>query len=109
MSESYRSIKGPIYSALEALHETADAIRAITPVAATAAFGSDKGAAIPARLTLPVEDDRFEALCGKSGEIAAKLAFLPLTKTVPALDELDGSALERVRRHDGGALGVVLR
>jgi hypothetical protein len=89
MSEFYRSLKEPVYTALEVLHQTADAVKEITPVAATAAFASDKGAAVPTRLTLPVEDDRFDALCGKSGELAGKLAFLPL-KPVPALGELEG-------------------
>ncbi len=89
MSQLYDNFKDPVYTALEVLHEVADAVKSITPVAATAAFASEKGVAVPTRLTLPVEDDKFEALCGKSGELAAGLAFLPL-EPIPALGELKG-------------------
>jgi hypothetical protein len=89
MSDLYGSFKGPVYTALEALHQTAEMVQAITPVAATAAFASDEGGPVPTRLTLPLEDDRFDALCGKAGELAGSLAFLPLER-VPALGELEG-------------------
>jgi hypothetical protein len=89
MSQVYGKLKDPVYSALEVLHNVADAVKTVTPVAATAAFASENGIAVPTRLTLPVEDDEFEALCGRAGELAVGLAFLPLDP-VPALGELRG-------------------
>jgi hypothetical protein len=38
---------------------------------------------IPPRLTLPVEDDKFEYLCNKAGVIAGGLALLPIKPIIP--------------------------
>jgi hypothetical protein len=41
------------------------------------------GVALPARLTLPVEDDKFDYLCNKAGVIAGGLALLPMKPIIP--------------------------
>jgi hypothetical protein len=50
----------------------------------------------PARPDLPVEDDTFKKLCGKAGELAAKVALLPLESFVGRLgiDDLVGDFTE---------------
>lgn len=84
MNNTYQNLKNPVYTALEVLNTTANAVKTVTPLAATAVVASTKGVAVPTRLTLPVEDDRFEKLCEQAGRIAAKLALLPL-KPIPGI------------------------
>lgn len=95
MEEAYANVKPPVFTALEVLHDAADTVRDIAPVAASTLATSEvqqfsgsvvnKGIAAGSRLSLPVEDDSFDSLCGKGGQYATGLALLPFS---PILDKL---------------------
>ncbi|MEY4513568.1 MAG: hypothetical protein RLZZ450_5690 [Pseudomonadota bacterium] len=85
-----------IQNVIKVLHYTGDVVRIITPVGANLTvigkvagnYGQELlepvGAiAIPARLTLPVEDDQYSYLCGKAGTMASVLVMLPFEKVLP--------------------------
>lgn len=85
-----------IQNVIKVLHYTGDVVRVITPVGANLTvigkvagnYGQELldpvGAiAIPARLTLPVEDDEYSYLCGKAGTMAGVLVMLPFQKVLP--------------------------
>ncbi len=89
MKTAYSSAKEPIFNALEVLHDTADAVKTVAPVAATGLVASEESFAAPTRMSLPVEDDTFGRLCGEAGELSGALVFLPL-EPVPGLSEFRG-------------------
>jgi hypothetical protein len=79
------------------LHKAGKAVSVVVPIGSNARvlelamkqYGQRLGVAIPARLTLPVEDGKFEDLCAHAGELAGKIALFPLSPLLPKL-VLDG-------------------
>lgn len=83
MVSLYESAKEPIFSALEALHDVADAVADSAPAASDAVVQADieengevvrAGFAAPTASALPVEDDAYEELCRKAGEFPVDMA-----------------------------------
>ncbi len=80
----YSDLKDPVYNALKALHDAADAVREFTPAAAVALTVADieanatppdtHGVAFPTRNDLPVESDSFSNLCGRAATVPVKIA-----------------------------------
>lgn len=87
LQKTYEAAQPPIFRLLEVLHQTQRATKALVPLVATGSSiyetveyhaAADAGFALPGSLQLPVEPDEFSVLCGHGGDIAAKLALLPL-------------------------------
>lgn len=84
----YEWVEPVVMNALTALHQLQDAVRrAVPPVAVLGTMvevnshqrGPSKFAfAVPTRLTLPVEPDRYNVLCQKAGTEVARFAVQPL-------------------------------
>jgi hypothetical protein len=83
MASLYEEAKDPIFTALEALKDAADAIKAAAPAASDTVVQSDieenaaivlAGFASPTVEELPVEDDAYEELCRKAGEFPVQMA-----------------------------------
>jgi Putative Flp pilus-assembly TadE/G-like len=102
MSNTYDAVKPPVFQALEVLHHTADIVQGMVPDATEALVLAEVGAhgVLSAhglfwrpRTDLPVQDDGFDALCGKAGSYAADVVTAPLNK-IPGLGQLslDGVA-----------------
>jgi hypothetical protein len=96
MNSSYDAVKPPIFQALEVLHDTADTVKDIVPGATEALVLAEadahgvpaaRGVFWPARLTLPVQDDGFDTLCGKAGSYAAGVVTAPLN-AIPGIGRL---------------------
>jgi hypothetical protein len=88
----HQTLKDPVFSALKALRTTSRVVQKAVPVAAqgsvldlsreyapAVAFAF----AIPSRLDLPVEDDSFDVLCEKAGELVGDLVLRPLSPVLP--------------------------
>lgn len=83
-----------VKNALKGLHIAGNVVKYVTPLGANAGVMTSVSnnyapevriaVAIPARLTLPVEDDEYGYLCGKAGIMAVKLALLPLSPLLPS-------------------------
>jgi hypothetical protein len=85
------NLKDPINQALSVLHSAGEAVAKVVPLGAnvrvldqTASHYGVLGVAIPARLTLPVEDDTFTVLCEHAGRDAGELALLPISPVLPS-------------------------
>jgi hypothetical protein len=120
MRSLYETTKDPIFTALEVLHETADAVVAVAPGAAHAVAEGDlaahwqpqvqaQGVVFITEDVLPVEDDTFEHLCERGGRLAGDLAMKPLplpealkTPVEKALGDLSGSMSEWFCGDSGG-------
>ena len=118
---AYSSLEQPVHSGLRALNGVARAVSSAAPALAeleAMAFvseldprgGAVRGFVVPPRLTLPVEDDRFDVLCEHAGKDAASVAMIPLSPFVPgisgeiesALGDLAGSASDWFCGKSGG-------
>jgi len=102
MQTAYETLRGPVFEALLALNDLADAVRDVTPGAALALAEADLAAnpALPnthgivfgTRRDLPVEDDEFTTLCGQAAKLPATLAkeslsaIRPLSAVMGALE-----------------------
>jgi hypothetical protein len=106
MNSSYETMKPPVFTALQALHTTAGAVKWQTPKAADAFASADVsehwgpsitwGVAFSSREFgdgLPVEDDTFQSLCGRAGEYPIMLASAAIgcPAISPIFDELEGA------------------
>lgn len=96
----------PIIQEIEVvLHYTGEIVSAITPIGANATVLGKValkynpevrfGVAIPARITLPVEDDEYKYMCNKAGAMAGTLVMLPLAPLLPT----------KIRQKLNGAVG----
>jgi hypothetical protein len=84
-------LKDPLNQALSLLHSAGEAVAKVVPLGAnlrvidqTVSHYGGLGVAIPARLTLPVEDDTFKVLCEHAGRDAGELALLPISPVLPS-------------------------
>ncbi len=104
MKALYDATKEPVYSALEVLHQASDAVVLVAPGAADAVARADlatywqpevdeQGAVVSDSSGLPVEDDTFDALCGRGGKLAADLAMTPLPGMPGAVKDAISDAL----------------
>lgn len=104
MKALYDATKEPVYSALEVLHQASDAVVLVAPGATDAIARADlasywqpeveqQGAVVSDSLGLPVEDDTFDALCGRGGRLAADLAMAPLPGMPGAVKDAISDAL----------------
>jgi hypothetical protein len=110
-NRAYTALDQPIHASLRALHGVAQALRSAGPalaelqaVAVVAELDPKarvtRGFVVPARLALPVENDRFDRLCEHAGKNVAEVAMIPLSRRLPgisgdveaALGDLAGSA-----------------
>lgn len=80
-------------SLLSPLHAAGKAVSVVVPLGSnlrvvdlvTHEYEDTKlGMALPARLTLPIEDDSFTLLCRKAGQLAGSVAILPLMPVLPS-------------------------
>lgn len=93
MSTLYETTKDPVFTALEVLHDTADAVADVAPKAAREVAEADlrrhwqpevqkQGVVFTTGTRsddkLPVEDDTFDHLCERGGNLAGNLAMKPL-------------------------------
>jgi hypothetical protein len=114
MKSLYDTTKDPIFQALEVLHETADAVAAVSPSAARGVASGDLKAHWQPLVhdeliamhddeahphMLPVEDDTFDKLCEEGGHLAGGLALKPFDPI------LKGRIGRKVRDELKGALG----
>jgi hypothetical protein len=83
-------VQKPIEAILKVMHVLGTATKTVVPVGANvrvidlvASHYGAAGVALPARLSLPVEDDDFSVLCEHAGRIAAELAILPISPLLP--------------------------
>jgi hypothetical protein len=86
-----------VENVLKVLHVAGNVVRVVTPIGSNAGVLTSVNShydtevqitfAMPARLTLPVEDDTYPYLCGKAGVMAISLAMLPLTPILPGFVE----------------------
>lgn len=75
------------------LHKAGKAVSVVVPIGSNARvlelamkqYDQRLGVAIPARVTLPVEDGKFEDLCAHAGELAGRIAMFPLSPLLPNL------------------------
>jgi hypothetical protein len=112
MQTAYEDLRDPIFDALSALHDVADAVRDATPGAALmlaeanleANPGSPNthGVVFGTRMELPVEDDSFSELCGRAAKLPTTLAKESLS-AIPPLSAILG-ALESPMQTLGSSL-----
>ncbi len=83
-------VEKQIPNILSPLHMAGKAVSVVVPVGAnlqvigTVVSDYDvAGFAIPARLTLPVEDDEFDVLCAHAGALAANIMLFPISPILP--------------------------
>jgi hypothetical protein len=114
--EAYDSMKPPIDQALEVMNLTTDALKIAAPLAAAAVVQEDidefwkppveRGFATGGEL--PIEDDAFDALCGRAGEFAGSVAMLPI-KPIPGIgllaDPISGAVGELTQVMSGWFCG----
>jgi len=81
---------------LGALHSAGKAVSVVVPVGANLRVVglvareyevARVGVALPARFTLPVQDDDFGVLCSHAGALAGQMAMLPLSPILPDMIE----------------------
>lgn len=90
------NVKDMLDEMLPVLHDAAELVASALPAAAIgrSVEAADShydvlGAAIPASLTLPVEDDRFAALCRKAGDYTGNVVALPFAMIPPVQSGVD--------------------
>jgi hypothetical protein len=89
--DAAEQLKDPLNQALSLLHSAGQAVAKVVPLGAnlrvidqTLSHYQALGAALPSRLTLPVEDDTFRVLCEHAGRNAGELAMLPISPVLPS-------------------------
>jgi hypothetical protein len=89
--DAAEQLKDPLNQALSLLHSAGEAVAVAVPLGAnlrvidqTVSHYGGLALAIPGRLTLPVEDDRFSVLCEHAGRDAGELAILPISPVLPS-------------------------
>ena len=102
VEDVYDSVKDPVELALQGLHALSVVVRSVTPGLGTAkalavakVYYKDTvylGIAIPSALSLPTEDDTFEHLCEKAGDLTGDLVQLPF-EPIPVIKEVIGGVL----------------
>jgi hypothetical protein len=100
MANLYTATKPHVFNALELLHDIGDQIVTVAPEASDAVVQAAiaengqgvvaAGFAAPTTDTLPVDDDRYELLCEKAGQMALKIATIPLAP-IPGLKDAMGA------------------
>ena len=87
---AFKNLKPGIHKGISALHAAGKATSVWVPLGSNlrvidlvAARYDAVGLAIPARLTLPVEDDDFDVLCKHAGELAGYVVMLPFAVILP--------------------------
>ncbi len=100
MLSIYEEVKPLVFNALEILHDTSDEISKIAPYAAEGMAQGDivgkddgidaNGFGASTAETLPIEDDTFEGLCGKAGELSWHIANIPLS-VIPGWGVIEGA------------------
>jgi len=87
---AFDKLKSPIHKGISILHVAGKATSVAVPVGSNlrvidlvAARYDAVGLAIPARLTLPVQDDDFGVLCSHAGKLAGYVVMLPLSPVLP--------------------------
>jgi hypothetical protein len=94
-----RQVNKRLPGVLSQLHRAGKAVSVVVPVGAAGRvvdvgvgqYGMEYALAVPGRLALPVEDGSFYDLCRHAGELAGRVAFLPVAPVVSGRVE-DGLA-----------------
>lgn len=105
VTEIAEEVEPIVQNVLKVLNVAGDVVKVVTPLGSNAGVMTSVrdnystevafAFAMPTRFTLPVEDDKYDYLCGKAGIMAGKLALLPLSPILPGFVESGvASALE---------------